>query len=125
MQEQRLWIERGMALDGGLTGLDNYRVFYPLMDKPGENSRITALRLVFAPYQVGSWADGTWQVDMPVQMLPPYALAHWQDLLVPDAPTTLQLPSAAYTDAAARPALAPLAHSPPPHPLSSPVQYAP
>ncbi len=47
----------------------NFGQFQPLADAQG---RVTALRFVFPPYQVGPYTDGTQTVDVPIDMLRPY-----------------------------------------------------
>lgn len=55
----------------------NFAQFQPVMDASG---RISALRFVFAPYQVGPYSDGTQTVDMPAAMLLPYVAAEYREL---------------------------------------------
>ena len=47
----------------------NFSEFVPVLDTAG---RITALRFVFPPYQVGPYADGTQTVDVPAALLLPH-----------------------------------------------------
>lgn len=51
---------------------DNFEQFEPVM---GLDGRITALRFVFPPYQVGPYADGTRSVVVPAEILAPYLAA--------------------------------------------------
>ena len=59
----------GRMIDDG-TGPDpaNFEQFEPVVAPDG---RIVALRFVFAPYQVGPYADGTQTVDVPADVLLP------------------------------------------------------
>ncbi len=55
----------------------NFAQFQPVMDASG---RISALRFVFAPYQVGPYSDGTQTVDMPAAALLPHVAAEYREL---------------------------------------------
>lgn len=55
----------------------NFSQFQPLVNRQG---RVTALRFVFPPYQVGPYSDGTQHVDVPVQWLRPHLAAEWLHL---------------------------------------------
>ena len=55
----------------------NFRQFLPLVDAQG---RVTALRFVFPPYQVGPYADGTQTVDVPIDMVRPYLAPEYAGL---------------------------------------------
>ena len=44
------------------------------------NGRITALRFVFPPYQVGPYSDGTQTVDVPAAVLLPHVAADYREL---------------------------------------------
>ncbi len=48
---------------------DNFSEFVPVLDAAG---RVTALRFVFPPYQVGPYADGTQTVEVPATVLLPH-----------------------------------------------------
>lgn len=56
---------------------DNFSEFVPVLDAAG---RITALRFVFAPYQVGPYADGTQTVDVPAALVLPHVAAEYAAL---------------------------------------------
>ncbi|WP_462116699.1 RsiV family protein, partial [Lysobacter xanthus] len=54
-------------IDGGTEpGPDDFAVFEPVLDADG---KITALRFVFPPYQVGAYAEGMHTVDLPASRL--------------------------------------------------------
>lgn len=55
----------------------NFSEFVPVLDAAG---RITALRFVFPPYQVGPYADGTQAVDVPAAVLLPYVAPEYAGL---------------------------------------------
>jgi uncharacterized protein DUF3298 len=70
----------GRMIDDG-TGPDpaNFSQFEPVLDAGG---RITALRFVFPPYQVGPYADGTQTVDIPADVLLPKVAPAYRHLFV-------------------------------------------
>lgn len=55
----------------------NFRQFQPLADAQG---KVTALRFVFPPYQVGPYADGTQSVDVPIDVVRPYLAPEYAGL---------------------------------------------
>lgn len=55
----------------------NFRQFQPLADAQG---RVTALRFVFPPYQVGPYADGTQTVDVPIDVVRSYLAPEYAGL---------------------------------------------
>lgn len=55
----------------------NFSEFVPVLDAAG---RITALRFVFPPYQVGPYADGTQTVDVPAALLLPHVAPAYAEL---------------------------------------------
>lgn len=55
----------------------NFSEFIPVLDAAG---RITALRFVFPPYQVGPYADGTQTVDVPSALLLPHVAPAYAEL---------------------------------------------
>jgi len=55
----------------------NFSEFVPVLDAAG---RITALRFVFPPYQVGPYADGTQTVDVPATVLLPHIAPAYAEL---------------------------------------------
>lgn len=58
-----------MIDDGSEAEADNFSQFEPVV---GSDGKLTALRFVFPPYQVGPYADGTQTVDVPASVLLPY-----------------------------------------------------
>ncbi|MBP3985524.1 DUF3298 and DUF4163 domain-containing protein [Pseudoxanthomonas helianthi] len=58
----------------------NFRQFQPLADAQG---KVTALRFVFPPYQVGPYADGTQSVDVPIDVVRPYLAPEYVGLFSP------------------------------------------
>ncbi|KRA52699.1 hypothetical protein ASD77_13820 [Pseudoxanthomonas sp. Root65] len=65
-------IDEGTEPDAG-----NFSEFIPVLDAAG---RITALRFVFPPYQVGPYADGTQTVDVPSALLLPHVAPAYAEL---------------------------------------------
>ena len=55
----------------------NFSEFVPVLDTAG---RISALRFVFPPYQVGPYADGTQTVDVPAAILLPHIAPEYAGL---------------------------------------------
>lgn len=55
----------------------NFTEFEPVLDAAG---RITALRFVFPPYQVGPYSDGVQTVEVPAGVLLPHVAAQYRDL---------------------------------------------
>lgn len=68
----------GRMIDEG-TGpkVANFEQFEPVVDTAG---RITALRFVFAPYQVGPYSDGAQTVDVPAAVLMPHVAPEYRNL---------------------------------------------
>jgi len=56
---------------------ENYSEFEPVVDTGG---RITGLRFVFAPYQVGPYSDGTQTVEVPASVLLPHVAPEYRGL---------------------------------------------
>jgi len=65
-------IDEGTELD-----VDNFSQFQPIV---GADGKITALRFVFPPYQVGPYADGTQTVDVPAMILLPHVAPEYAGL---------------------------------------------
>jgi hypothetical protein len=65
-------IDEGTELD-----VDNFSQFQPIV---GADGKITALRFVFPPYQVGPYADGTQTVDVPAVVLLPHIAPEYAGL---------------------------------------------
>jgi len=66
-----------MIDEGTEPDADNFAAFQPIVDAQG---RITALRFVFPPYQVGPYADGTQTVDVPAAILLPHLAPEYSGL---------------------------------------------
>ncbi|HYM86264.1 MAG TPA: DUF3298 and DUF4163 domain-containing protein [Pseudoxanthomonas sp.] len=66
-----------MIDEGTEPDVDNYSQFQPVVDAAG---RITALRFVFPPYQVGPYVDGTQTVDVPAAVLLPHVAPEYAGL---------------------------------------------
>ena len=56
---------------------ESFAQFEPVVDSSG---RLAALRFVFPPYQVGSYADGTQTVEVPAEVLLPYVAPAYRGL---------------------------------------------
>lgn len=67
-------IDAGTEPDPG-----NFSQFEPVL---GPDGRITALRFVFPPYQVGPYADGRQTVDVPADVLLPHLAPTYRPLFV-------------------------------------------
>jgi hypothetical protein len=68
----------GQMIDEGTQPTaQSFAQFEPVM---GSEGRITALRFVFPPYQVGPYADGTQTVDVPADVLLPHVAPAYRKL---------------------------------------------
>lgn len=56
---------------------ENFSRFVPVLDASG---KISAVRFVFPPYQVGPYAEGTQQIEVPAAVLLPYVAPAYQTL---------------------------------------------
>ncbi|KAF1687942.1 hypothetical protein B1992_00435 [Pseudoxanthomonas broegbernensis] len=56
---------------------ENFAQFEPV---PAQDGRIAALRFVFAPYQVGPYADGVQYAEVPAAVLLPYLAPDYREL---------------------------------------------
>ena len=65
-------IDEGTAPDPA-----NFSQFEPVVDSRG---KLTALRFVFAPYQVGPYSDGIQSVEVPAAVLLPHVAPEYRDL---------------------------------------------
>ena len=78
--QERLQFVRnaGKMVDGG-AGADvaNFSQFQPVV---GADGKLTALRFVFPPYQVGPYVDGTQTVDVPAAVLLPHVAPEYASL---------------------------------------------
>lgn len=74
----------GRMIDAG-TGAEpeNFSQFEPVVDDAG---RVTGIRFVFAPYQVGPYSDGTQAVEVPAAVLLPHVATEYRDLFHVVAP---------------------------------------
>ncbi|HBK47474.1 MAG TPA: hypothetical protein DDZ67_13785 [Xanthomonadaceae bacterium] len=68
-----------MIAEGTEAKAENFAQFQPLVDAGG---RITAIRFVFPPYQVGPYSDGTRTADVPASVLLPLVAPEYTDLFV-------------------------------------------
>ncbi len=59
---------------------ENFAQFEPVTEGGG---RITALRFVFPPYQVGPYADGIQYAEVPAAVLAPHLAPEYRDLFAP------------------------------------------
>lgn len=66
-----------MIDEGTEANAENFSEFVPLLNADG---KITALRFVFPPYQVGPYADGTQTVDVPAEVLRPHIAPEYTGL---------------------------------------------
>ena len=70
----------GRMIDEGTTpDPGNFASFEPVVNADG---KLTALRFVFAPYQVGPYADGVQTVEVPAAVLLPHVASRYRDLFV-------------------------------------------
>ncbi len=78
--EERLQFVRSadkMIDEGTEPDVDNFSQFQPVV---GADGKVTALRFVFPPYQVGPYADGTQTVDVPAAVVLPYVAPEYAAL---------------------------------------------
>lgn len=68
---------RGMIDEGTAPEARHFANFEPVMTPQGA---IAALRFVFPPYQVGSYADGTQSVEVPAELLLPHVAPRYRRL---------------------------------------------
>ena len=72
-----------MIDEGSAPEADNFAEFEPVL---GEGGRVTALRFVFPPYQVGPYSDGVQTVEVPASVLLPHVAPGYRALF--SAPPT-------------------------------------
>ncbi len=72
VREASRMIEEGTAAEAA-----NFSQFQPLL---GADGRVSAIRFVFPPYQVGPYSDGTQTVDVPAAVLLPYVAPEYREL---------------------------------------------
>jgi hypothetical protein len=70
----------GMISSATTVAADKFCQFQPLLDASG---KISALRFVFAPYQVGPYADGIQSIDVPAAQLRPVLASQYAELFAP------------------------------------------
>lgn len=63
--------------EGTAPDVANFSSFEPRLDPSG---RISGLRFIFPPYQVGPYVDGTQAVDVPAEVLLPHVAPEYRDL---------------------------------------------
>ncbi len=66
-----------MIDEGTEPDIDNFSLFQPVV---GADGKVTAVRFVFPPYQVGPYADGTQTVDVPASVLLPHVAPEYVGL---------------------------------------------
>ena len=66
-----------MIDEGTEADVDNFSQFQPVL---GVDGKVTALRFVFPPYQVGPYSDGTQTVDVPAAVLLPHVAPEYVGL---------------------------------------------
>ncbi|WP_345295317.1 DUF3298 and DUF4163 domain-containing protein [Luteimonas vadosa] len=69
-----------MIEEGTRPDPDNFRQFEPVLAPDG---RIQSLRFVFPPYQVGPYADGVQEVEVPASVLLPHVAPGYRGLFAP------------------------------------------
>ncbi|GAB2615844.1 DUF3298 and DUF4163 domain-containing protein [Novilysobacter erysipheiresistens] len=77
---ERAEVVRGasrMIEEGTVADPENYSEFEPV---GGPGGRVTGLRFVFAPYQVGPYSDGTQTVEVPASVLLPHVAPEYRGL---------------------------------------------
>lgn len=67
----------GQIREGTAPDVANFSSFEPMVDGSG---KITALRFIFPPYQLGPYADGTQAVEVPAAVLLPHVGAEYKEL---------------------------------------------
>ena len=79
-ERSRMMRSAGKMIDEG-SGPDvaNYQQFEPI---PGTGGKLSGLRFVFPPYQVGPYSDGIQTVDVPAQVLLPHIAPEYRSLFV-------------------------------------------
>lgn len=79
-ERSRLMRSAGKMIDeGSAPDVANYQQFEPV---PGAGGKLSGLRFVFPPYQVGPYSDGIQSVEVPVRVLLPHVAPAYRDLFV-------------------------------------------
>lgn len=76
-QQRQIRTLSKMINEGSGAEAVNFSQFQPVLDGAG---KISALRFVFPPYQVGPYSDGTQSVDVPAALLLPHVSAEYRGL---------------------------------------------
>lgn len=74
-----------MIDEGTAPQVANFEQFEPVVDPAG---KITALRFVFAPYQVGPYSDGAQTVEVPAAVLLPHVAPAYRGLFAAATPAS-------------------------------------
>lgn len=77
LRKEQLKNAADMIEQGTEPKAENFANFEPVL---GADGKITALRFVFPPYQVGPYSDGTQTVDVPASVLLPHIAPTLRDL---------------------------------------------
>ncbi|MEP6633838.1 MAG: DUF3298 and DUF4163 domain-containing protein [Luteimonas sp.] len=74
-----------MIDEGTKPQVDAFDQFEPVL---GADGKITALRFVFPPYQIGPYVDGTQTMDVPAHVLLPYVATAYRSLFATSPDTS-------------------------------------
>ena len=81
-ERSRLQRTAGRMIDeGSQPDVANFRQFEPVA---GRDGKLSGLRFVFPPYQVGPYSDGIQTVEVPASVLLPYVAAPYRGLFAAD-----------------------------------------
>ena len=80
-----------MIDDGTQPDPSDFALFEPIA---GPDGRLTGLRFVFAPYQVGPYSDGTQTVEVPIDVLAPHLAPEFRPLFAEVLPAPVAGPEA-------------------------------
>jgi len=69
-----------MIDEGSTPEADNFAQFEPVL---APDNKLSALRFVFPPYQVGPYSDGVQTVEVPASVLLPHVAQAYRDLFAP------------------------------------------
>ena len=102
VERARILREAGRMIDAGTRPeAGSFSAFEPVLDP--ESGKITALRFVFPPYQVGPYTDASTSVEMPAELLLPYIAQPYRALFSTDpSPSPLPLQQDPLRDALGR-----------------------
>lgn len=80
-ERANLLSDSAKSIDEGTAGKpENFEQFEPLLDA---NQKVRALRFVFPPYQIGPYAHGVQNVDVPAAVLRPLVAPAYRELFSP------------------------------------------